>query len=360
MNKNSSIELRPHPFARYGVVTVSHKTASVEVREQIAVAANDLPAFLRALKALGMADEIVVLSTCGRTEIYFATGLDPTVVLAALDAVLEQRLSRPIKAYARGFAGRAAVVHAFRVVSSLESLVLGETGIVQQFSDAYAAARAAGMTGRWLNRLFQTAQSVNKSVRSGTTIQEGNASVAGLAAQQAARTLGDLGRAQVLVVGAGETAETAARALKRHGAGRFVVCNRTPVRAEELAAKLGGSAASFESWTDLLSTVDIVVVATAAPNWLLTHPQLEKARSGSIRPQVVLDLSVPRNVDSFCASLPGVTLLDVDGLETEVKRASLLRENQRPLAESIIAERTDEFAAQLERSERYLRDSSER
>lgn len=354
--------LAADPFARYGVLTVSHKTAPVEVRERLAIPAGELTGFLGALQASGIAEEYVVLSTCNRTEIYFA-GRGPAGAFAELGfrLVAERRFTGPITPHARGFSGRAAVIHAFSVISSLQSLVLGETGIVQQFTDAYAAARAAGTTGRGLNRLFQTAQAVNKAVRSGTTIQEGNASVAGLAAQSAARALGGgLKAASVLVIGAGETAETAARALKRHGAGSFVVSNRTLTRGEKLAAALGGTVASFDAWPGLLGTADVVVAATAAPHWLVTHPLLRQARGGSVRPQVLLDLSVPRNVEPYCASLPGVTVLDVDGLETAVKQAALLREGQRPLAESIIAEKAGEFAAQLERSERYLRDAAAR
>lgn len=344
----------------YFVLTVSHKTAPVDVRERLAIPVSDRPGFLEAFKGSGVASEVVVVSTCNRTEIYAAGHVDPARIQADLGGFLahHRNFDGPIRAFSRVFSGQASVVHGFRVISSLESAVLGETGIVQQFSEAYTAARQAGTTGRWLNRYFQTAQAVNKAVRSGTTIQVGNASVAGLAAQSAAHGLGTLQNAKVVVVGAGETAETAARALKRHGARQFVVTNRTAHRAETLAKILGGSTVPFESWSRELGSADVVIVATAAPGWLLTHPVLREARSGSTRTQIVLDLSVPRNVEPYCASLAGVTILDVDNLQTAVSQAALLRESQRPLAETIIAEKTAEFLEHLDRSKRYLGETS--
>lgn len=356
MNSNIKIpgpESEPLPFV---VVTVSHKTAPVEVRERLAIPTDEQPGFLAQLKDSRIADEYVVLSTCNRTEIFASSPRESKEVLRDLKEYLvrARNYAGSIHAVSRGFSGRTAIVHGFRVISSLESLVLGETGIVSQVSDAYAAARKAGTTGRWLNRYFQTAQAVNKAVRSGTTIQKGNASVAGLAAESAAQALGDLGNARVLVVGAGETAETAARALKRHGARRFTVTNRTTQRAKVLATTLKGTTIPFESWHRELAVADVVIVATGAPHWLLTQPVLHDARAGSTRTQVVLDLAVPRNVEPYCASLVGVTILDVDSLEIAVKQASLLREGQRPLAESIIAERTEAFLEDLERSRRFL------
>jgi len=356
MNEKIQIPAIGSEALPYFVLTTSHKTAPVEIRECLAIPASDLPGFLGALKVSGIANEVVVLSTCNRTEIYAVSDEDPAVIQEDLGRFLVQHrnFAGPIRAFSRGFSGRAEVVHGFRVISSLDSLVLGETGIVQQFSEAYAAARQAGTTGRWLNRYFQTAQAVNKAVRSGTSIQEGNASVAGLAAQSAAHGLGTLLNAKVLVVGAGETAETAARALKRHGARQFVVTNRSAHRAEALAGIVGGTTVPFESWPSELGTADVVIVATAAPGWLLTHPVLREVRGGSTRTQIVLDLSVPRNVEPYCASLAGVTVLDVDSLNIAVTQAALLREGQRPLAESIIADKTAEFLEHLERARRYL------
>ncbi|MFM7099594.1 MAG: glutamyl-tRNA reductase [Verrucomicrobiota bacterium] len=358
MNPQADLAGSPaDPFARYAVLTISHKSAPVEVREKLAIPAGDLPGFLARLRESGIADEYVVLSTCNRTEIYAAASRPAADVFTGLGRFLAEgrQYPDPIAAVSRRFTGHPAVAHCFRVISSLESMVLGETGIVSQVTDAYQAARAAQTTGSWLNQLFQTAQAVNKAVRSGTTIQEGHASVAGLGAQSAARVLGTLGAATVLVVGAGETAETAARALKRHGAGRFIVSNRSPARGAQLARVLDGASVGLDAFPGLLGTADVVVVATAAPDWLVTRPLLQAARGGSVRPLVLLDLSVPRNIEPYCASLAGVTLLDVDSLETAVKQASLLREGQRPLAESIIAEHLVRFGAHLERRARYLR-----
>ncbi len=324
------------------VVGLNHRTAPVEVRERFAFAEPDIPAALERLRASGLVAEAVILSTCNRVELYAATDRDAGATLAELKKFLLQ---------ARGGAGSESVhfyalsepdslEHLFRVVCGLDSMVLGETEIAGQAKKAYDLALKARATGRRLNLAFQRAFSVAKQVRTETNIQRGSVSVASVAVDLAERIFDTLARCTVMILGAGDTGEKAARALCSRGARELLVTNRSPERAAALAAELGGLAVPFESWSDQLARVDILICSTSAPGYVLDRaglePLLGRRRGRSL---LLIDLAVPRDIDPSVNLLEGVFLYDIDDLQTIAAEALRQRQEELARCEAIIRER---------------------
>jgi len=329
------------------VAGTSHRCAPVEVREKLAFAEADAVAAAGRLRTGGVAAEAVVVSTCNRVEIYAAGEGD----LAAL-----ARRVRGFLAADRGFAGDLAPVsylhsgtpaleHLFRVASGLDSLVLGETEILGQIKKSYSAALAGGHTAGSLNRAFQKAFSVAKRVRTETQIQRGNTSVASVAVELAEQIFDDLSGHDVLVVGAGDTSEKTARALRSRGARGILVSNRTFDRAAALAEELGGQAIRFEEWERAFSRVDIVISATGAPHYILDRPRLERLLAvRGHRPLLLVDLAVPRDIDPVVSMLRDVYLANVDDLQAIADTASRQRREELVRCEEMIRATAAEFA----------------
>ncbi len=324
------------------VVGLSHRTAPVEVREGLAFADAELPDALARVRARGLAAEAVILSTCNRVELYAAVDGDPQAALAGLRRFLleDRRYARPLPPEFYSLTEPQSLEHLFRVVCGLDSMVLGETEIAGQAKKAYEAARRAGATGRRLNRAFQRAFSVAKQVRTETQIQRGSVSVASVAVDLAERIFESLTRATVMILGAGDTGEKAAKALLSRGARALMVTNRSFERAAALAAELGGRAVPFDDWSAEFARVDILISSTAAPGYVLDRARLEPllpARRG--RPLLLIDLAVPRDIDPAVNLLDGVFLYDIDDLQSIAEDA--LRQRQADIArcEHIIRER---------------------
>ncbi len=296
---------------------LSHRTASVEVRERFALGTGEMAEALAGLRARGEATEGVWVSTCNRVELY-AVGEDRS--LPALRKSYERRAG-PSDAglgnavYSVG--SPHSVEHLFRVASGLDSMVVGETEVLGQLKEAYESARGMGHTGRVLNRVFQGAFRAAKQVRSETGIQRGHVSIASLAAELAEKLFGSLEGRTVLVLGAGDTGEKVTRALLNRGVGEVRIVNRSPERGHALAAVLGPRAQVLPDWSGALAQVDVVVGSTSAPEFVLDVPRLAaatEARAG--RPLLLLDLAVPRDIDPAVASLPGVRLHNIDDLQS--------------------------------------------
>jgi len=302
----------------YMVVGLNHKTASVELREEFAV--KEVADPLAELRKF--ASEVVILGTCNRVEVYTYGAADPEGIVAWLAA----RAGRPPEDLRRhGYVriGRNACKHLFFVASSLDSLVVGETQIRRQVREAYETATEVGAVGPMLHRLFQTALSVSKEIRERTGVGRGSVSVAAAAADLAERVFSDLVGAQVLVIGAGETAELVMNHLSTRGVRRFHVLNRTLARAEELAARFQAEGGGLEALGEHLPRADILVAAAGGEESLVTVAAMRaalKRRRG--RPIVALDVAVPRGVDPGIDGLDNVYRYDMDSL-TEVTRDAL-------------------------------------
>ncbi|MFL6256519.1 MAG: glutamyl-tRNA reductase [Pyrinomonadaceae bacterium] len=311
---------------------VSHKTAPVEVRERLAFAKDALQASLRALVDGELVREGMILSTCNRVELL--ADLNPEHVAEGSARVTDFLKSRgddslgDLGAHVYELEGEEAARHFFRVTSSLDSMVLGEPQILGQVRQAYADACSAGTAGRTLHRLVHRAFHAAKRVRSETNVAACAVSVSYAAVELGRKILGTLEGRTVLLVGAGEMAELAARHLSKCGAARILVANRTHETARRLAAEFGGEAVAYERFPALLPEADIVICSTGAPNYVVTAQMAREALAQRRnRPSFFIDISVPRNVDPAVGEVTNLFVFDVDDLEAVV--ASNLRERER-------------------------------
>jgi len=244
--------------------------------------------------------------------------------------------------------GPAAIRHLFRVVSGLESMVLGETEILGQVKKAYSLAGGSGATARHLNRLFQRAFNVAKEVRTRTNITRGPVSVGSVAVDLAEKIFGRLSSCRVMILGAGETSELTARALMARGAHGIFVSNRSYDRALLLAEETRGEAIGFDQWHERFDDIDILIASTAAPHAVVTPEKLAHAmRSRGNRPAFIIDLAVPRDVDPAVNNLDGVYLYDIDALRDIAAQSMVIRRQELDECERLIERHVGEFSGWL-------------
>jgi glutamyl-tRNA reductase len=339
------------------VVGLSHRTAPVEVRERLAAGADALPIVLARLAARTELAEVLFLSTCNRVEVFgfvrpAAPGRAGDPVEAALRAIREE-LARQggagsgdeLAAYLYDKRGDEAIEHVFRVAASLDSMVLGEPQILGQVKDAYEAAVAAGALNGTLSRCVSRAFAVAKRVRTETAIGAGTVSISSVAVDLAGRIFGGLSDHAVLLLGAGEMAEAAARSLGE-GARALRICNRSFDRAAALARDLHAAAVPWEGLEAELVQADVVVASTASNAYIVTREMVRRAmkqRKG--RTLFFVDIAVPRNVEPSVHTIDNVYVFNVDDLEQEVARGMKARQGEVGAAEKIVAEEVARFLA---------------
>lgn len=325
------------------VVGLSHRTAPVEIRERLAVAPEQLENEVRNIATGAIFDEALLISTCNRVELY-ATSENPTEAIQTARSSLASRLpdaaSKDVLYAERGV---AVVRHAFRVASSLDSLVVGEPQILGQVKEAFDAARGAGTAGSLIGRCFSQAFSTAKRVRNETGIAEGTVSVSSIACELAKKIFGHLDGRRTLLLGAGEMGEGAARTLRQTGTQLHIV-NRSEERARALAESCGGRVVPFERLTDELAEADVVIASTASPQFILT-PELMRAvvRSRRHRPLFIIDIAVPRDVDPRVGTMDNVFVYDVDDLQQVAEENLAVRAREAAHAERIVEEEVESF-----------------
>ncbi len=352
-------------------VGLSHRTADVALRERLAFSEEDIRA---ALARLGCGSngsrptdiaEMVILSTCNRTEIY---AVAPREAFPVLEGFLADAKGVPLETFREALyrlRDEEAVAHLFRVASGLDSLVLGEPQILGQVTRAWELARGQGTVRSVLGRLFQAAVHTGKRAHTETAISHNPASVASMAVHLAAQAVSDFAAAHVLVLGAGEMAEQAVEAFRRRGATQIWVMNRTLSKAEALARRWGGEATTFEALVPSLAWADIVLTSTGAPHTLIAPRHVSEALAARPqRPLVLLDIAIPRDVDPAVGDLPGVQLYDLDALQDHLESALASRRAAVPQVEAIVAEEVATFMAYLQTLEvvpiiRALREQAE-
>lgn len=344
---------------------VNHRTAPVAIRERVAFPPDILP---RALSDLTgerrLAREAAILSTCNRTELYCNTQ-EPDAVADWL-AAFHGLPARDVKPYLYLLPNDQAANHAFRVASGLDSMVLGETQILGQMKQAAEKAQDAGTLGLLLNKLFQRTFSVAKEVRTATEIGASTVSMSAAAVTLAERIFPSIGDQAVLFIGAGEMIDLVATHFAARRPRRLMVVNRTVERARDLANKFGGEAAALSNLPDLLSDFDIVVTSTASPLPIVGLGLVERAiKARKHRPMFMVDLAVPRDIETEVGQLNDVFLYTVDDLGEVVRAGHDSRQSAVSQAETIISARVHEFMHWMDTRRtvpviRSLRDHGER
>jgi glutamyl-tRNA reductase len=329
---------------------VSHRTAPLDLRERLALPEGRAVGALGELVGSDQVHEAAALSTCNRTELYLVVSEPVEAESLALGVLAREADIRPTELLGRLYSLRsvAAASHLFSVTAGLDSMILGEAEIQGQVKRAYELALVEGATGPVLNRLFRGALAAGKRARHETGISEKGVSIPSVAVELAQHTLGDLAARTVLLVGAGETAELTARALAARGVETIFVANRHYRRAIGLAQRFGGRAVRIDHLPAQMERADIVVSSTNSPHHIIEREELElvmERRDG--RPLELVDLAVPRDIEPACREVAGVSLHDVDDVQSVAERNASGREAEARRAERLLE-------AEVGRFERWL------
>ncbi|MDJ0763505.1 MAG: glutamyl-tRNA reductase [Myxococcota bacterium] len=331
------------------VVGSSHKVAPLRLLESLAFTSQEVAAILPDLQQAYALPEVLLLSTCNRTEIY-AMSTDVNADVVVLSEWLIQRSQARTQLdpqHIYDFKGDAALDHLMRVICGLDSMMLGETEIAGQVQQALDIAREMNTGRNHLVQTFSAAFRTSKRARNETAINAGTTSVASAAVHLARRVFSDLGRRRVLIVGAGETGSLVARHFTAHAPGALVVANRTRSRAEALAREVGGSVVSFGKWAEVLPTIDIAVCATQSPVPLITKSLVAEAvRPGGARPLLLVDISLPHNIETSVMDVENVYLHDINDLTRIVEKNLSKRAKEIPNVEKIISEEKKNLLSQ--------------
>ncbi len=322
------------------VAGVSHHTASLGLRERLMVGPSDTDAAARRLLAAAHAREIVLLSTCNRTEVYAVEGeADP---VPAIWNDFSTLLGEDVAPFGYVRRDRDAVSHLFRVTAGADSMILGEAQIHGQVRDAWERSR--GASGAVLSRLFQTALMVGGRIRNETGIGRGAASTSSAAVQLASKIFGSLNGRHAMVLGAGEMAELALECLVREGVRTAVVANRTHEHALALAERYRAQALHYDECWARLADVDLLICSTAAPHAIVgVEHVVGSLKERGDRPLCILDIAVPRDVDPAVGALSNVFLYDLDDLRTVATANIERRRDEMPAVEEVIAPEVEKY-----------------
>jgi len=332
----------------------SHHVAPIEFRERLAFSEEQLTESLQHLCESDQIHEAVILSTCNRVEIYAVANAVRTADAAA--KILLEFLSRyhqidmeSLKKWTYLHHNLETIRHLFRVASSLDSMVVGESQILGQIKAAYGFSRASGSTGTVLNRLFTKAFSVGKRIRSETTITTGAVSISYAAVELAKKIFNTLEGKTVAIIGAGEMSELTAKHLVANGVSNVIVANRTYERAVKVAEKFNGIPIAYDSDLDFLIDADIVISSTDAPDYLIKRqPLAHIMRKRKHRYIFLIDIAVPRDIEPDVSRIDHAFLYNIDDLEAVVASNLKDRQQEANRAEQIVAEEAKRFYDQLQ------------
>ena len=328
------------------IIGLSHKTAPVEIREKLAFAPTAMERPLRQMLELPTITEGLIVSTCNRVELCAVTK-EPDAAIAELRRFLAEYhevTPEEINENLFDYQGEEAIRHLFRVSSSLDSMVLGEPQILGQIKTAYGYAAEFKTAGLILNRFLHKAFSVAKRVRTETAIASNAVSVSFAAVELARKIFDRLDNKGVMIIGAGEMCELAARHFVANGISKVLVTNRTFERAEKMAAEFDGKAVPFDSFVDHLAEVDIIMTSTGAPNFILGKRQMEEVlKRRKNRPMFLIDIAVPRDIDPKVNDISNTYLYDVDDLQGVVQANLKERQKEAGKAEAIVEQEIGQF-----------------
>jgi len=325
-------------------IGISHHTAPIEIREKVAIPRTEYADRVGELRALPGVEEVLIVGTCNRTEIYCLTdrsGKDQVIEwVHRRNGIPDGRLAPHLYAHE----GADAARHLVRVASGLDSLVLGETQILGQLKDAWQQAHEAGSVGKVLDRLFQHTFSAAKTIRTRSGISEHPVSVAYTAVVLARQIFGDLEQQTVVLVGAGEMVQLCGRYLVDHGIDRLLILNRSREKAEELAAELDATAMTLDRLDEALPQADILISSTASPLPVIRRDDVKAAlRRRRHRPMFLVDIAVPRDIDPEVGRLKDVYLYTIDDLQQVVDENLQQRAEAAEAAGQDVDESVDAF-----------------
>ena len=328
------------------ILGMNHNPAPVEVREQLALSADEIRGVIQMENGAEILETSAVLSTCNRTEVYAIARTEeatPDPLLALLSG-LRPDVSRVPPSHWYLHRNRAAVRHLFRVAGGLDSMMIGEPQILGQLKDAYQLYCDDGRQHPVFHKLFHLAFRCGKRVRSETALGAGEVSVASAAVNLALKIFSSLDQKSALLLGAGDTGELVARYLVDRNVLRLRIANRTASRADALAARLGGETVPFETWSEALARSDVVLFCTESPKYLLTADMMgEVMDRRDNRILFCIDLSVPRNCDPACGEWENVFLYNVDDLRQLADLNLGKRREEIKRAETIVDEVVNEY-----------------
>lgn len=331
------------------VIGVNFRTAPVAVRERFWIPEERRSETLKLLSRAEGIDEVILVATCNRTE-FLVWANDITLAANSIMRFLSSEYGLKLCEWKHFYRllDDAALLHIFRVASSLDSMVLGEPQIVSQLKQAWKLAQESGATGRCLDAVIQKALSVSKRVRSETAIGKSAVSVPYAAVELTNKVCGTLQGKHVILLGAGKMGELSARGLLNHGAGSVKVISRTFEHAAELAGKLGGTAIPFEERWEHMKRADVIISSTSSPQAILSREEAElMVRGRKEQPLVIVDIAMPRDIDPEVRNIKGVFLYDLDDLEDVIDRNAAEREAAADEAEKILHCEAQEFRRTL-------------
>lgn len=327
-----------------GLVGLNHVTAPVNVRERFAFPPEQFTRVIAGLADEGRITGGVWLQTCNRSEFYYASDEPAAEVIRARFAASGDLALDQAEEFLYQRLNRDVVHHLYRVVSGLDSMIMGEPQIFGQVKSAYEAALLRGTTNPLLNELFQRSFNAGKRIRTDTGIGEGAVSVSFAAVELARKVFGDLGELEVLFIGAGEMAELALTHLKENGLKRIRVANRTVEKAAELSGRFQGEAHGLEEVPDLLARADLVLSCTASPVPLVTPAMVHDAlRKRRLTPMVFIDMAVPADIVREVGALEGAYLYTIDDLQGVVEQNLKERARRMEVAEQLVEEEVEKF-----------------
>lgn len=331
-------------------VGLNHRTAPIELRERLAMAEAGITASLQEMINQPSIREASLLSTCNRVEVTVVTH-DPDAAIAVAHEWFAHKADMDldlVREHLYSYTTDDAINHLFSVASGLDSLVLGEPQILGQVKTSYEQALAAGTAGHILHRLYQSTFAAAKRARSETGIGKQAVNISSCAVELAKRIFGDLSGKTVMLIGAGEMAELAARHLRSNGCTSILVANRTLERAKKLAIEFEGHALTLEELPEYLDSADIIVSSTGASTYVLLPDVVEKAmKKRAVKPMFLVDIAVPRDIDPRIGDIDGAYLYDIDDLQQVVQGNQEQREKESEQARTLLKEEAQSLLAWL-------------
>lgn len=326
---------------------INHQTAPMALLGQVSVSHTRIERLLSDLAGEPAVAEVLCLSTCNRLEVYMATAHPETACEAVLQHLAGLVGFDDIPALRRAFhlhLDAAAAEHLFRVAAGIDSMIIGEAQILGQVGKAFDLARSLGTSGEFLNSLLQRAIAFGRRVRMETGIGRGNLSVASVACRMAVEQMQSLGDKELLILGAGETAQLAGRHFAKEKIGKLRILNRTIEHARAITDELGGEAVPIDQLQSAIASADIVVCAVGAPHVIITREGVAATMTHRPnRPLLLIDLSMPCNIDPAAANLPGVTLHSMESLQEIARENRANRECEIVHVEKMVKKETNSF-----------------